>query len=226
MKTQNFLIGLILVLLSVTQVVIGQIRAVTENGDSIYVYDNGTWSFELLDQMPEEENVFDYLSTELQIDTANAEYSFPANAKKEVTNKRGQFTLKYNSSSWTRVPPATLNGEAEFAFQSKETDIWSVVISEVTPISTDVLFRIAKKTMDENSGAKAKIIKTEIRKVNGKNILRGVLHAEVSGISFIFDSYYYSNDLGSVQFVTWTSEPVWEKNEDKIHDLLNGLVIN
>jgi hypothetical protein len=202
-----------------------QIRAVTETGDTIFVYDNGTWSFEMEEQAPEASE-FDFLDVQLLIDTLDTEQHFPASAKKEVKNARNQFTVKYNGSVWSRIPPATLNEDAEFAFKVKNQEIWSVVISEETPIIVDNLFRIAKKTMEDNTRSSAKILKTEIRKVNGENIFRGVLNANFSGISFIFDTYYFSNDLGSVQFVTWTSETVWNKNQDLIIDMLNGFIVN
>jgi hypothetical protein len=122
------------------------------------------------------------LDVPLLIDTLETEQRFPADAKKEVRNSRNQFTVKYNGSVWSRVPPATLNEDAEFAFQLKNQEVWSVVISEGTPITVDNLFRIAKKTMEDNTKSKAKILKTEVRKVNGQNVLRGVINPNFSGI--------------------------------------------
>lgn len=201
-----------------------QTRAVTQYGDTIYVYNNGTWSYELLDNMPEINNELAYLASEIKIDTISKAFTAPANLKKQVKNKANQFIIKYDDSKWKRVPPATLNDEAEFAFESKVSDIWCVVISEETPIDSDKLFKIAKQTMKENTGGEPKIIKTELRKVNGKELIRGVLEADYSGITFIFDSYYYSDDLGSVQFITWTSSKVWERNENNILEFLNGFI--
>jgi hypothetical protein len=203
----------------------GQTRAVTEYGDTIYIYNNGTWSFEQLDETPELDELA-FLTAELKIDTLDSDFSYSPKNKKEVQNTQGQFTIKYNDEQWKRVPPATLNDDAEFAFQSKKSDIWCIVISEETPIEADKLYRIAKKTMGENSGTEPKVIKTELRKVNGTEVIRGVLEASFSGITFIFDSYYFSNELGSVQFTTWTSNKVWERNESHILEMLNGFIVN
>lgn len=201
-----------------------QTQAVMETGDTIYVYDNGTWSFELTEQAPVSEELA-FTNVELTIDTLSQVQAYTSSANKEVKNINDQFRIKYNDKLWSRIPPATLNDEAEFAFQSKVNEIWCVVISEETPIQVDHLFRIAKKTMEETTGTEAKILKTELRQVNGENVLRGVLRAEFSGIVFVFDTYYFSNELGSVQFTTWTSEVVWQRNQDKIHDLLNGFIV-
>ena len=66
MKNRLYLLAA-LCLYSVT--ICAQTQAVTEYGDTIYVYDNGTWSFEKLDEMPDENNELSYLSTPLDIDT-------------------------------------------------------------------------------------------------------------------------------------------------------------
>lgn len=206
-------------------IVNSQTKAITEDGDTIYVYDNGTWSFEKLEQMPEA-NELAYLTAELKIDTLSNDFVYSKNANKQVSNSHNQFIIKYDDNQWKRVPPATLNDDAEFAFQSKDSDIWCVVISEETPIEPDKLYRIALKTIERKAKTKAEIVKTELRKVNGNNVIRGVSRANFSGITFIFDSYYFSNDKGSVQFTTWTSEKVWERTEDKIINLLNGFIVN
>jgi len=205
--------------------VISQTQAVTTEGDTIYVYKNGTWSYELLDEMPVI-NELDYLDAELKIDTIQTAFKFSDKTDKEIINANDQFRIKYNGQQWKRVPPATLNDDAEFAFESKSSDIWCVVISEDTPIEKDKLFKIARKTMEENSGSDSEIIKTELINVNGAEVLRGVLNVNFSGISFVFDSYYFSNEKGSVQFTTWTSTEVWKRTEQDIQDFLYGFVVD
>ncbi|MEL7002616.1 MAG: hypothetical protein AAFN93_07750 [Bacteroidota bacterium] len=225
MKLASIRIFYIVTLVTITNLTFAQTRAVTEKGDTIYVYDNGTWSFDLLDEMPSELDDLEFLSEKLDFDTLTNKFVTPKQANKQVKHSGGMFEINYDEGFWKRVPPATLNDEASFAFEAKDTDIWSVVIAEDTPIQTDKLFLIAKNTMKEYSGADPKVLKTEVRNVNGTDVIRGVMLAEYSGITFIFDSYYFSNDLGSVQFTTWTSQKVWERNESSITDFLNGFVI-
>ncbi len=201
-----------------------QTLAITANGDTIYVYDNGTWSFELLDKMPVLEELA-FLNIELTIDTLETKFKYSNRAKKEVKNKNDQFKIKYDDTKWKRVPPATLNEDAEFAFESKTMEAWCMVISEETSIDTDALLQIAKNTMEERTGAEVEIVKTEMRNVNGAELIRGVLSVKISGLQFIFDTYYFSNDIGSVQFTVWTSDRIWEKNLDEIQELLNGFIV-
>lgn len=204
--------------------VFSQELAITISGDSIYVYPNGTWTYEALEDMPSL-NELAYLDEDLEIDTISTEFIYSQASNKEVVNKNNQFKIKYNASDWKRIPPASINEEAEFAFSSKETDIWCLVISEEIPIDMEALFLTAKNNMEEFSGSKVEIIKTELRTVNGVELIRGVMRSEYSGIPLIFDTYYYSNDNVSVQFTVYTSDNLWEKNTDLIHELLNGFVV-
>ena len=226
MRRPDIKIYLTVILTVIVQSIYGQTRAITEKGDTIFVYDNGTWSFEFLEEMPEQINEFSYLSQELVLDTIPAKFKVLPEANKQVKDSRDMFVIKYDEQIWKRVPPATLNDEADFAFQAKKNDIWCIVIAEETPIQHDKLFLIAKNTMKEHTGTDPEVIKTELRTVNGTKLMRGVMKAEYSGIVFIFDTYYFSNDLGSVQFTTWTSEKVWERNESVILNLLNGFMVN
>ncbi|WP_370087965.1 hypothetical protein [Ekhidna sp.] len=203
---------------------VSQTKAYTEYGDTIFVYDNGTWSFEELDSAPSIDE-FNFLKRELSIDTISTLIVTSPESKKEVRNAGDQFTLKYNEKVWSRIPPANLNEEAEFAFQAKNFDAWCVVISEETKIPMDNLYRIAINQLEENLNGSVEILKVELRNINGSQVLRGVSKTEFGGIPIIFDSYYFSNEKGSVQVVTYASDVLWEKNKDKIHDLLNGFMV-
>lgn len=215
----------IIILLLIQMNATCQTKAVTEKGDTIFIYNNGTWSYELLEESPEV-NEMSFLEAVIEIDTLTTPFSTPKSANKVLKNENNQFTIKYNDSLWKRVPPATLNDDAEFALQGKDADVWCVVISEETTIAKDMLLKIAKQTMEENTGSEAEILKTELRSVNGYDVIRGTLKANFSGINFIFDTYYYSDELGSVQFTTWTSDKLWERNQELILDLLNGFKVS
>lgn len=201
-----------------------QIKAVTENGDTIYVYNDGTWSYELRESSSQQ-GMMDFLNEAIDVETLNSTFTTPSTSKDKVKNAMDQFQIFFNSEEWRRVPPATLNDEAEFAFEAKFSDVWSVVISEETPIEKETLFKIARKNMEDNTGAKPETISLTQFKVNGHDILRGVMRASFSGITFVFDTYYFSDERGSVQFTTWSSEAVWKKNEVKIQDLLKGFEV-
>ena len=78
--------------------------------------------------------------------------------------------------------------------------------------------------MEDRTGAEVEVIKTELRNVNGTDLIRGALSVKISGVQFMFDTYYFSNEKGSVQFTVWTSDRIWENELDDIHELLNGFI--
>ena len=201
-----------------------QVLAITEEGDTVYIYNNGTWSYELKDDAPYF-NEFEYLNDKLEIDKIEKKFKYDKGVDKDAKNKDDQFVIKYNSKLWERVPAGSLNEEAEFAFKSKTADIWSIIISEETEIEKDKLYKIAKKTMEDNSGTTAEVIKTQLRTVNEAEVIRGVLKVDFAGIIFVFDSYYYSDENGSVQFTTWCGEKTWERKKDDISSFLNGFIV-
>ncbi|MEO0789681.1 MAG: hypothetical protein AAFY36_13500 [Bacteroidota bacterium] len=216
---------LLILLVCISNVALkAQVLAVTEEGDTIYVYPNGTWSYDELDEMPAL-NANSILEVDFEIDTIKTPFKYSGNLDKEVENENGQFVIKYNSDKWRRVPPASLNDDAEFAFEFKETDIWCVVISEEIPIEKGNLFKIARNNMADYAEAEVEVAKAEIRQVNGSEVLRGTMRTSYSGIPFVFDTYYFSNEAGSVQFTIWTSTNIWEDHLADIEELLNGFIV-
>ena len=69
-----------------------------------------------------------------------------------------------------------------------------------------------------------KIIKEEYRTINGVKVIMMQMPGTIQGIKFTYYSYYYSNSNGSVQFLTYTSQNLFETYKKKMEDLLNGLV--
>lgn len=222
MLTRILIISFILTNVSL---LISQTRAITEFNDTIYIYDNGTWSYED-DEVYVEEVLTDFFDVDIKIDTIKQLSAFNPSSNKEVKTSINQFSFKYFGENWKRVPPGSVNDEAEFAFQHRHHDLWSIFITEETEIGMANIFKIAKNTMEETLGTEVVVKKAEMRSVNGKNILRGVMELDISGISMTFDSYYFSDERGTSQLTTWTSTNVWRKYEEEIIDFLNGLIIN
>jgi len=202
----------------------GQVKAITEDGDTIYVFDNGTWSFDPTDVPSNVDEELSFFQEEMSLDTSSITFVKPPKSKGKVVDKRELFEIHYDDSTWKRIPPGTINDDAQFAFQGKNADIWCIVISEETSFDKDKLFILAQQMMKDNLGSTPEIINAEIRNVNGTDILRGTVRVKGSGIVFVFDTYYYTCEQGSVQFTTWSGENVWQKREKEFIDLLNGFV--
>jgi|GEM_PF-1279476 len=202
-----------------------QMIAVTEEGDTIYVYSDGTWSFEL-DKPFEPDDIFGgALDIELQIDTILEKQFFSKKADKEISTSIGQFDFKYENSIWKRVPPVEYNEDAEFAFEHRERDIWGILITEETEIGKENIFKIAIQSLEENLKTEVQIINCQSINVNGSDLLRGTFAMQISGIDFVFDNYYFSDERGTTQFSVWSSSNMWKKYESTVKDFMSGLII-
>ncbi|MEM7103704.1 MAG: hypothetical protein AAF502_11270 [Bacteroidota bacterium] len=202
-----------------------QIQAVTEYGDTIYVFDDGTWNFTGEKATLADDYDLSYLDEVLTFDTSTVQYNHNPTGKRTLKSKYGFFDIFYDEDIWERVPPAQLNDEAEFAFVAKESDIWCVVIAEEIEVGLENVVKIAMNNMREYTGGEIDLRQLEVREVNGFEVVKGVFALNFSGLDFIFDSYYYSDENGTVQFTTWTGANVHEKYEPAIEELLNGLVL-
>lgn len=225
MKIQFFIFSMLLSLLGVNEIN-AQIKAVTENGDTIFVYNDGTWSFTEKEASPMDAQL-SFLDRELNIDTIQETFKVAESATKEAKNKFDLFKIMYDEKKWDRIPPGKLNNEeAEMAFISKEKDIYSLVIAEEAEIGQENILKIALGMMEKRTGGTVELLNVQQRTVNGTGILSGQFKVDISGMILTFDSYYYSSPKGTVQFTTWAGSSVWEKNQKVVKEFLNGLIIN
>ncbi len=205
---------------------ISQTVAITETGDTVFLYDNGTWSFEPFEDYDSELPAYFKPESAIRFDTSSIAYAKPAQAKKAISDENKMFSIHYDDKKWKRIPPATLNPDAQFAFEGKGIDVWAVVISEETIIPKENMLGIALENMIMNGLNDAEILSATFKDVNDSEILHGKIKSSLQGIDFVFDSYYFSNDKGTLQFVVWTSAQLTDKYGQATQDLLNGLVIH
>lgn len=202
---------LLLLCLIALKIGLSQQQAVTEKGEEVILFDDGTWKYK---------NVTD-----------DSNKKIPTNSKKFNKNSEASFLLKsskfnvgfwLNPKSWT-FKKATENTEAEYELKLKNEDLYGMIITEQIQIPLKSLKNIAV----ENARAAApnlSIVKEEYRIVNGIKVLHLQMNGTMQGIDFTYYGYYYSNDNGTVQFVTFTSQNLFNKYKARSEQLLNGLV--
>lgn len=61
--------------------------------------------------------------------------------------------------------------------------------------------------------------------VNGLKVLLMQMDGTIQGIKFSYFGYYYSNNSGTVQFITYTSQNMLEAKMADAVELLNGLAV-
>ncbi|MCB0636529.1 MAG: hypothetical protein KDC54_07910, partial [Lewinella sp.] len=57
----------------------------------------------------------------------------------------------------------------------------------------------------------------------GLNVLMLQLEGTIEGIRFNYYGYYYSNENGTVQLITYTSDNLFEDYTEEIETFLSGL---
>lgn len=190
----------------------GQIKAVTENGDEVTLFDDGTWSYDDLGVMEEAEIAMN-----------------PATFKKGdkatflLKSSKNNFGFYLNPKEWSFTKEAS-NTAAEYELQLKSGDLYGMIIAEQVEIPLENLRGIAISTA-KSAAPDLKVIKEEYRMVNGLKMLHLQMNGTMQGIKFSYYGYYYSNESGTVQYVTFTSQNLIESYREQCDALLNGLVV-
>ncbi|MEZ4886945.1 MAG: hypothetical protein R3E32_19605 [Chitinophagales bacterium] len=202
---------LTLLLLSTTVFTYAQQKAITQTGQEVLLYEDGTWAY-------------------LEEDSVEV-VEIPMNPTEFETPKKSTFLLKsskidlgfgLNPKKWN-FKKATNNDEAEYELQLKEGDLYGMIITEKIEIPLDVLKKIAL----ENGRAVSpdlKIVKEEYRMVNGIKVLLLQMNGTLQSIKFSYYGYYYSDEGGTIQFITYTAQNMMDEYRTDAEDLLNGLV--
>ncbi len=195
----------------ITPILYAQQKAITDTGDEVVLYEDGTWKY-----VNEEE------LTVKEIPTNPTEFTRSKKSTFLLKSKRLHVGFWLDPKKWS-FKKATDNEDAEFEFQLKDGDLYGMVISEKIEIPLETLKSIAL----ENGQAAApdlQIVKEEYRSVNGMKVLMLQMDGTMQGINFSFFGYYYSNENGTIQFVTYTSQNLLQEYKKVTEELLNGFV--
>lgn len=212
-NTSILLFSSLLIFLSTT--LFAQEKAVTERGDTVVLYANGTWDY-----------YDDYLfgDTEEFIPVDSSLYVTPKSSKKSAKGKNDFYEVMYNDKLWKRIPSASINEDADITFQMRDEDAYAMIIYEEMEIELESLVDIALSTAIE-AAFDSRVVVKEYRTVNGNKVIHMEIKGMVSGIKFVYNSHYFTSENGAIQFITFTSSNLYERLKGDMDDLLNGLVI-
>ena len=198
------------------QVARSQIKALTENGREVILYDNGTWKYS-----GDSSNA----STAGTDSLATNEHRFakPVSSSFMVRSNNFNVGVYIDPTKWTFKKHGENEDIPEYHFNMKQGDGYGMMITERTSISIENMRQIA---LINGRKASADIKETfaEYRMVNNKKILCMKMDGTIQGIRFVYFGYYYSNAKGTVQLLTYTSQQLFEKMEKDLENFLNGFV--
>lgn len=205
---------IIAVLLLASNVLIhAQIKAVTETGDEVFLYQDGTWKY-----LNEASNV-----DESEIKTNETVFTRDKTSTFLIKSKRTNIGVWINSKTWSFTNNSS-NEDAEIQFEKRVGDLYAMLITEKIQIPLESFKSIALENA-KKAAPDIKIIKDEYRNVNGKKLLMLQMSGTVQGIKVIYYGYYYSSEQGTVQLITYTGENLFKTHLADMDLLLNGLVV-
>ncbi|MGC4038946.1 MAG: hypothetical protein QM764_23510 [Chitinophagaceae bacterium] len=208
MRKLTFLLFFIIATLSVT----AQKKAVTENGEEVILYDNGTWK-------PANDSATEHKAIPVN----------PTSFKKPVSSSFLLKSTKVNVGIWLDAKKwsfqkSTNNDAAEYELQLKGKDLYGMLISEKIEVPIETLKTIALNNARQVA-PDVEVVKEEYRTVNNKKVLMLQMNGTTQGIKFSYYGYYYSSSKGTIQFLTYTAQNLLSSYKSDMEDLLNGFVV-
>ena len=207
-----FVISVFLFYLCEVNLIVAQQKAVTETGEEVILYMDGTWNYMDKDHLLKKE--------------------IPTNPNNFIKDSKSTFLIKSSSfnigfyidpKKWS-FKKAPVDEPAEYELESKDGDLYGMVITEKAQIPLESFRLIAIENAKSGGATDIKITKEEYRNVNGLKILLLQMKGTISGIKACYYGYYFSNENGTVQFLTYTTQNLIDSYIPKIEKLLNGLV--
>ncbi|WP_299208937.1 hypothetical protein [uncultured Dokdonia sp.] len=188
-----------------------QLKGITEVGDQVFLYSNGTWKY--------------------ASEVAASSTTVTVNPKRFVKDEDATFLLKstkvdigvwIDPTEWS-FQKSQDNPEAEYELQLKGEDLYGMIIAEKLEIPIENLKDIALENGRE-AAPDLYVVQEEYRIVNGQKVLFLQLNGTLQGIKFTYYGYYYSSPSGTVQFITYTSQGLLSSYIDDCEKILNGFV--
>ncbi|MEP6645574.1 MAG: hypothetical protein ABJC12_00675 [Saprospiraceae bacterium] len=202
---------LFVALLALALPVFSQVSAVTETGDQVVLYDNGTWVYLHKDSI----NVAD-------IHTSSQKYNKDEASSFLLKSTRINIGTYLDPKKWTFKKAAETEA-AEYEINNTESGLYGMMITEKLNLPLESLANIALDNA-RDAAPDVKVVQKEYRYVNGLKVLMMRMTGTIQDIKFSYYGYYYSINGGATQFLVYSSEDIVDKNIALIEDLLNGLV--
>jgi hypothetical protein len=189
-----------------------QTKAVTEKGDEVILFDNGTWK---------SANVKPAFDTRLDTLVFNKK----ASSTFRVKSDRNSSSVWINPKQWAfKKKDAETGSEQEYSFTLKGGDAYAMLITERIEIPLNSLSEIAVTNM-RDVAPDGHLVKEEYRIINGNLVKCLQMEGSTQGIEFTYYGYYYTGKDCTTQLVGFTSKSLFKKYQSDIEDLINGFDI-
>lgn len=177
-----------------------QTNAITEKGDQVILYNDGTWKY--VDNINE---------IRKEIPLNDKIYKKSDNSTFLIKSNKTNTGFYINPKKWT-FKKATEVEDAEYELQLKNGDLYCVIITEKIEVPLESLRKIALENA-RKIAPDMEVIAEEYRMVNNLKVLMLQMSGSTDGVKFTYYGYYYSNEKGTTQCVTLTSNNLFYYND-------------
>lgn len=179
------------------------IRATTQDGRAVELRPDGTWRF---------------------ADAAAADTAKPhvraASATKQAKPATGQFSVWFDPAKWRETAPEA----GRLSFASVDGTVTAVIVTQEAGLLASDLRALALQTT-QNVAPDARLISSERRKVNGRDVLALRLEGTTRAIPFVYLGYFHGGSSGTIQVITFVSRNLLESKQADMEEFLDGLEI-
>lgn len=205
---------LLFALLVSAPVLFAQQTATTKDGKIVILNDDGTWVYQ-----PEATGG----KTEFN-DSLLTKYGKPTASKTLLKSERTDHALWYNETKWTRSDIKPTEG-SEYLLKLKDRDGYCITVVEQIEIPLENFSNIVVKSMKMRGAENLVVEKEEYRLVNGKRVLFMQFTLTMSGMTFTYAGYYFSNESGTSQVLCYTAKNLFGQYKQEFMNMLNGFVV-
>ncbi len=186
--------------------------AVTENGEEVILYEDGTWKYKDTKS-----------SWTTSLDTVIR--TKPAKSAFLVKGSRFPYGVWVNAKEWKFKKTETGNeSPSELSFQLIGEEAHALIIAERLHFSLNELREIAVANATK-AAPDIQVVHEDIRKINGVTVRCLQMNGTVRGLKITYLGYYYSTEKGTVQFITFTGQNLFKEYKQRMEALLDGFVI-
>ena len=187
-----------------------QTQAVTSTGESVVLYENGTWEY--VGKKKDREAL-----------TNSTSFNRHPGASFLVKSKRTKYGVYIDPAKWILETKEDTDNDAEYSFHSKNGTAYAMMITEKAELTFELL-KEAALTNGRSAAPDIEIVQEEYRIVNNSKVLLLHLKGTMKGLGFSYYGYYVTGEAGTIQLISFTTSKLFNEEKKEMEIFLNGLV--
>ncbi len=187
----------------------------TKDGREVILKDNKTWDYR--------QKSAETRPVEVAPQAPVLSYNRDRAAISELRDEKMNFSIWYDPNR-VRQTFSKQNPDVKYSFSLKENYGFAMVIPEPIKMAPEMVTKVAIEAA-RKVDPEAKLSKIEYRIINKRKILHLTYDAKVYGNAFVYNSYIFTGENLTIQFITYTTKNKIAESEKDLFDLMNGLEV-